>query len=171
MDQLGFASLLHSRRSRERDLVVAMVAARVLEPQSKLAITRWWHTTTLPKLLGVFDETNLFELMHPGFPGERLIACRNPDLAALRVHKRQDLLRATREELDKVQTMVRRGRLEDPHKFGVRVGKVIHRYRVPRHFELDIGQGSFSYALNEDAIAEFPPCTLPRWAQSCRPRR
>ena len=52
---LGFESLLASRPSRERDLVLAMVTARILEPTSKLATTRWWHTTTLPDAFGVTD--------------------------------------------------------------------------------------------------------------------
>ena len=55
MRQLGFEKLVASRHSRERDLVVAMVAARILEPQSKLATSLWWHTTTLPEILGVSD--------------------------------------------------------------------------------------------------------------------
>jgi hypothetical protein len=65
MQRVGFAALLGSRPSRERDLVVAMVAARILEPDSKLATTRWWHTTTLPADLGVrdADEDALYEAM------------------------------------------------------------------------------------------------------------
>src|SRR6266849_2727167 len=255
MQRLGIESLVASRRSRERDLVCAMVAARIIAPHTKLATTRWWHTTTLaeeddlytamdwllerqgaiekklaarhlgegslvlydlsssyfegstcplaklghnrdgkkgklqvnyglltdrrgcpvavsvydgntndPKTfmpqvdklkkdfgiqtlvlvgdrgmisqkaidelkereqiawitalktgqiralveggqlqLGLFDEKNLFELSHPAFPAERLIACRNPDLAKLRSHKRQSLLEATEKELEKVK--------------------------------------------------------------------
>jgi len=65
MDRLGFARLIGSRPSRERDLVVAMVAARILQPRSKLATTRWWHTTTLPNQLGVADadEDELYAAM------------------------------------------------------------------------------------------------------------
>ena len=55
MRQLGFEKLVGSRHSPERDLVVAMVVARILEPQSKLATSQWWHTTTLPEILGVSD--------------------------------------------------------------------------------------------------------------------
>src|SRR6202021_64335 len=55
MTQLGFESLIASRPSRERDLIVAMVMARIIEPTSKLATTRWWHTTTLPDAMGVAD--------------------------------------------------------------------------------------------------------------------
>ena len=55
MQQLGFESLIASRPSRERDVIVAMVMARIIEPTSKLATTRWWHTTTLPDIVGVAD--------------------------------------------------------------------------------------------------------------------
>ncbi len=55
MQQLGFESLIASRPSRDRDLIVAMVMARIIEPTSKLATTRWWHTTTLPDICGVAD--------------------------------------------------------------------------------------------------------------------
>src|SRR5260370_2273176 len=62
---LGFDTLIASRPSQERDLIVAMVAARILEPDSKLATTRWWHTTTLPADLDVSDavEDTLYETM------------------------------------------------------------------------------------------------------------
>ena len=65
MRRLEFGPLIASRRSRQRDLVLAMVAARILQPQSKLATTRWWHTTTLPEELGVADATeeDLYEAM------------------------------------------------------------------------------------------------------------
>jgi hypothetical protein len=65
MRRLGFSALIHSRPSRQRDLVVAMVAARILNPQSKLATTRWWFSTTLPETLGLdqVDEDELYEAM------------------------------------------------------------------------------------------------------------
>ena len=65
MRRLGFSELLNSRPSRQRDLVVAMVAARILKPQSKLATTRWWSSTTLTETLGVdqADEDELYEAM------------------------------------------------------------------------------------------------------------
>ena len=313
MRRLGFAELLHTRRRRERDLVVAMVVARVLAPQSKLATTRWWGTTTVPTTLGVadateddlyaamdwllarqaavetklasrhleegglvlydlsssyfegttcplaslgynrdgkrgklqvnygvlanrggcpvsvsvfdgntgdsttllpelqklrtrfgverlvvvgdrgmiaqkqidvlreegnvgwvtamrtaalrklveaghvqlglFDEANLFSLVHPDFPGERLVACRNPDLAASRAHKRQSLLDATRRELDKVKRMAERGTIAGKGEIGVRAGKVVNKYKVAKHFDIEVGDASFSYRLREDRIA------------------
>lgn len=314
MRRLGFDSLLASRHCRERDLVVAMVTAQILEPDSKLATIRWWQTTTLPASLGVtdanvddfyealdwlgtrqqhiekklaarhlqkgglvlydltssyfegktcplatlghnrdgkkgklqvnyglltdrngcpvavsvfegntgdpktllpqvnklrdtfgidrmvlvgdrgmisqkqitalkdlegvdwitalksgaigklvhgghiqlglFDERNLFELAHPDFPGERLVACRNPELGKLRAHKRQSLLDATVKELDKVRGMVTRGTLEGKDKIGVRVGKVINKYKVAKHFVPEIRDDGFEYPLNQDSIAQ-----------------
>ena len=311
--RLGFADLIAARASRERDVVVAMVVARILEPDSKLATTRWWHITTLPALLSVsdadedelyraldwllerqeriekklaarhlkhdalalydlsssyfegvtcplaafghnrdakkgklqvnyglltnprgipvsvsvfkgntgdpktllpelakvrdqfalerfvlvgdrgmitqkqvdalrdidgvdwiaalrpeaidklldsgalqmalFDERNLFELTHPDFPGERLVACRNPDLAKRRAEKRRSLLEATAKELDKVRGMVKRGRLHGQDAIGVRVGKVVNKYKVAKHFDLDIHDDRFDFEIDGDKVA------------------
>ena len=313
MRRLGFEALLASRPSRERALVVAMVAARILAPESKLATTRWWHTTTLPvdlgvadadedalyaamdwllarqarieqklaarhlkegglmlydltssyfegttcplaafghdrdgkagKLqvnygllsdargcpvavsvvpgntgdpttllpevtrvrtafgieqlvlvgdrglisqtqitalkalegvdwitalktgairalvtgghlqLGLFDERNLFELTSPDFPGERLVACRNPELAQLRRHKREALLAATTQELERVRGMVARGRLQGQDAIGVRVGKVVNKYKVAKHFRLDIRADGFDFVIDAPQVA------------------
>ncbi|MFH1726712.1 MAG: IS1634 family transposase, partial [Elusimicrobiota bacterium] len=315
MRRLGFERLIASTRSRERDLVMGMVAARVLAPESKLATTRWWHTTTLPAELGVgdadednlydamdwllkrrphiekklasrrlkqgglvlfdltssyfegvacplaalgknrdgkkgklqvnwglltdgqgrpvavsvfegntgdpktlmpqvrkvredfgietmvmvgdrgmitqkqideikeidgvdwitalrtegikklleggaiqmelFDERNLFELTHPDYPGERLIACLNPELRKLRGHKRRSLLDATIRELEKVRVMVERGKLKgaDKGEIGVRVGKVIDKYKMSKHLVLDIQDGRFDFHVDEKKVA------------------
>jgi transposase len=313
MERLGFARLISNTAGGERDLVCAMVAARVLEPHSKLATTRWWHTTTIPELfgvsdadedtlyaamdwlileqkyiekqlaarhlhdggialydlsssyfegtkcplaalghnrdgkkgklqvnyglltaqsgcpvavsvypgntsdgrtlmhqvnklrqsfslervvlvgdrgmishkavgeltdipgmswitalksvqirtlvegealqLGLFDERNLFEFAHDDFPGERLIACRNPSLGSLRAHKRQELLKATTKELEKVRASVQAGRLRGKDKIGVRVGRVVNKYKVAKHFELDIKDDSFNFEILEDKVA------------------
>ena len=312
MQRLGFAGLVSSRKSRQRNLVVAMVAARILSPQSKLATTRWWGSTTLPDILGVgnagedelyeamdwllerqddiekklakrhlqegglalydltssyfegvtcplaafgynrdgkkgklqvnyglltneqgipvavsvfkgnsgdpktllpqvdkmreqfgirnfvlvgdrgmitqkqvdalreiedvdwlsalrpgairklvnggwiqmglFDKRNLFELEHPDWPDERLIACRNAKLAELRRAKREALLDATEVDLDKVRRMVCRGRLYGMDKIGVRVGKVINKYKMAKHFVLHIEDDSFDFEVNQTAV-------------------
>lgn len=313
MKQLGFDSLIASRASRPRNLVVAMVAARVLEPDSKLATSRWWHTTTLaedlgvadaneddlyaamdwllerqakiekklaarhldqeslalydltssyfegvscplaalghnrdgkkgklqvnyglltnsrgcpvsvsvyagntadaktliPQLrkvrqefgiqrlvlvgdrgmishkqilqrkdwqdvdwitalksgqirklveqgaiqLGLFDERNLFEVSHPDFPGERLVVCRNPLVADRRARTRGSLIDATRQALERVQSMVARGKLKGREKIGVRVGRVVNQYKVAKHFELDIQDDRFTFRLLPDRVA------------------
>lgn len=312
MERLGFSSLLASKASRERSLVLAMVVARILAPQTKLATTRWWHTTTLAEELGVsdadedelyaamdwlierqariekklaarhlkdeslvlydlsssyfegstcplarvgynrdgkkgklqvnygllsdargcpvavsvyegntadaqtlmpevdrlrsdfgvarlvmvgdrgmvsnkaieqlreqegvawitalksasirtllkqghlqldlFDERNLFELTHPDYPEERLVACRNPELAKLRAYKREDMLQATERNLQKVQAAVMAGRLKGQDRIGVRVGKVVNQYKMAKHFKLDIRDRSFTFPRNEDSI-------------------
>ncbi|MCB1677394.1 MAG: IS1634 family transposase [Halioglobus sp.] len=313
MQRLGFATLLASKTSRERDLVCAMVAARIIAPHTKLATTRWWHTTTLaedfgvaeatedelyaamdwllarqgriekklaarylgedslvlydlsssyfeghtcplarrgynrdgkkgklqvnyglltdnrgcpiavsvhegntadpqtlmPQIdrlrhdfglahvvmvgdrgmisqkavdtlrgqegigwitalksgairklvtqgqiqMGLFDEGNLFEFTHPDFPGERLVACRNPELAARRAHKREDLLQATERNLEKVHRMVQAGRLQGQDKIGVRVGKVVNQYHMAKHFTLAIQDNAFTFARQTQSIA------------------
>ena len=312
MTRLSFDKLVASRPSRERDLVVAMVVARILEPQSKLATSLWWHTTTLPEILGVidtdeddlyaamdwvlerqgiiekklaarhldndglalydltssyfegvscplaslgfdrdgkkgklqvnyglltnqqgipvsvsvfkgntgdpktllpqvvkvqkhfgierfvivgdrgmitqtqidvlqgmegidwitalrpeairklindqaiqmglFDERNLFELTHPDFPGERLVACRNPPLAKRRHRKRQDLLEATRQELEKVGRMVERGRLHGKKDITDGLEKVLAKYKVGKYYKLDIRDDGFEFTVNEAAM-------------------
>jgi transposase len=102
--------------------------------------------------LDLFDERNLFELSHPDFPGERLVACRNPQLALRRVAKRRSLLEATTRELNKVRAMVERGSLTGKDTIGVRVGKVINKYRVAKHFMLEIEANRFAYSLDQDNI-------------------
>lgn len=312
MSRLGFERLVSSRKNRMRDLVVAMVAAHIIEPDSKLAMPRWWGNTTLPKALGVedaneddlyeamdwlierqpiiekklasrhlaeggfvlydltssyfegktcplakrghnrdgkkgklqvnyglmadrhgrpiaasvyegntgdpktlidqvtkareqfgiekmvlvgdrgmitqkqidelkdldgiewltalrsrairklveggslqyglFDERNIFEMKHPDYPGERLVACRNPELAKLRVATRRSLIEATEKELEKVRSMVKKGKLQGKAKIGVRVGKVVNKYKVAKHFDLDIKTASFAYEVAEDRV-------------------
>lgn len=313
MKRLGFEGLLASASSRERDLVVAMVAARILDPESKLGTTRWWHTTTLPEILGVsdadeddlydamdwllqrqgrlekklaarhlkegglalydlsssyfegttcplaalghsrdgkkgtlqvnyglladdrgrpvsisvfagntgdpktlmpqvkkmkddfgiktmvlvgdrgmisqkqideikdvvgidwitalktgairklvddkaiqmefFDERNIFEFTHPDFPNERLVACRNPELRKLRGHKRRSLLEATERELTKVQAMAARGTIEGKDMIGLRVGAIVNKYKMAKHFILDIEERSLNFRVDDENVA------------------
>ena len=313
MQRLGFASLVASKPSRERDLVLAMVASRILAPSTKLATTRWWHTTTLaedcgvadateddlyaamdwllarqgaiqkklaarhlsagglvlydlsssyfegttcplaklghsrdgrhgtlqvnyglltdalgcpvavsvhdgntadsrtfmPEVqrlreefgiermvmvgdrgmisqkaidemrqsegigwitalksasirslieqgqlqLGLFDERNLIELSSPDYPGERLVACRNPELAKLRAHTREELLAATEKNLEKIKARVDAAKLAGADEIGLRVGKLINQYKVAKHFELVIGDSAFTFARKHDSIA------------------
>lgn len=313
MQRLGFASLIAAKPCRERDLVLAMVASRIVAPQTKLATTRWWHTTTLaenftvseasesdlyaamdwllqrqgsiekklatrhlsagglvlydlsssyfegttcplarrgysrdgkhgmlqvnyglltdargcpvaisvhegntsdsktflPEVqrlrtdfgiermvmvgdrgmisqkaidemgssdgigwitalksvsiralieqgqlqLGLFDERNLLELSSPDYPGERLVACRNPQLAKLRAHKREALLDATERALAKIEARVAATRLVGKDAIGVCVGKVVNQYKVAKHFELEIGEATFAFRRKADSIA------------------
>ena len=313
MQRLGLALLVASKPSRERDLVLAMVAARILAPSTKLATTRWWHTTTLAEDLGVadateddlyaamdwllarqgaiqrklaarhlssgglvlydlsssyfegttcplakighsrdgrpgtlqvnyglltdvrgcpvvvsvfegntadsttfmpevqrlheefgiermvmvgdrgmisqkaieelretegigwitalksasirslieqgqlqlglFDERNLIELSSPDYPGERLVACRNPELAKLRAHKREELLSATEKNLEKIKARVDAAKLAGADEIGLRVGRVVNQYKVAKHFELAIGDKTFTFVRKRDSIA------------------
>ncbi len=326
MQRLGFASLLASRPSRERELAVAMVVARILEPDSKLATTRWWHTTTLPTLLGVsdadgndlytamdwlgerqeriqkklvarhlehngmalydlsssyfegvtcplaqlghdrdgkkgklqvnyglltnsrgipvavsvfrgntgdpktlmpqvnkvrkeygieqfvlvgdrgmiaqkqvdalreidgidwiaalrpeairkliesgavqmglFDERNLFELTPPDFPGERLVACRNPELAKRRAAKRTSLLEATAKELEKVPRIVGQDRLRGQDEIGVQVHKILSRYRIRNYYTFEIRDDGFEVNVDTEkmAVNVASECSTPELA-------
>jgi hypothetical protein len=103
--------------------------------------------------LGLFDDRNLVELSSPDYPGERLVACRNRELAKLRAHKREDLLCATEQSLGKIQARVVAGKLAGQDAIGVRVGKVINQYKVAKHFELVIGEKAFSFRRRLDSIA------------------
>ena len=88
--------------------------------------------------MGLFDERNLLEISSPDFPGERLVACRNPELAKLRRHTRAALLAATQESLQNIQARVEAGKLVGADKLGVAAGKVVNRYKVSKHLELAI---------------------------------
>jgi len=103
--------------------------------------------------LGLFDERNLFEFSHPDFPNERLMACRNVDLGKLRAHKRQALLEATEKELEKVRARIENGSLTGRDKIGVRVGKVLNKYKVGKHFALTIEESALEFKRLESQIA------------------
>jgi len=102
--------------------------------------------------LGLFDERNLVELASPEYPGERLVACRNPPLAKLRALKREDLLLATEKSLRAIAERVDAGRLRGADAIGLRVGKVVNQYKVAKHFELEITDTSLAFARRQDAI-------------------
>ena len=103
--------------------------------------------------LGLFDQRNLLEMSSPDYPGERLVACRNPELAKLRAHKRQELLAATELNLEKIKARVAAGKLAGQDEIGLRVGKVINQYKVAKHFDLAIDDNSFTFARKSEAIA------------------
>ena len=105
--------------------------------------------------MSLFDEANLAEISHPGYPGERLVACRNPALAELRARKRAELLAATEADLAPIKTAAERDRrpLRGADKIGLRAGKVINRHKMAKHFTLTIRDDHFSYTRNTEAIA------------------
>jgi transposase len=103
--------------------------------------------------LDLFDERNLVELSSPEYPGERLVACRNPELAKLRTHKREEMLAATQRNLAKIKTRVDTGKLAGSDEIGLRVGKLVNQYKMAKHFELAIGENTFTFARKREAIA------------------
>ncbi len=105
--------------------------------------------------LSLFDETDLIEIRSPAFPGERLMVCRNPLLAAERARKREDLLQSTEGELDPIVAATKRDkrRLKGQDKIGVRVGKVVGKYKMAKHFELEIAENAFAYRRKPESIA------------------
>jgi hypothetical protein len=105
-----------------------------------------------PLQMSLFDQVNLAEITHPDYPGERLVACRNPALATERARKRLALLEATDTELAKITAAVAAGRLAGAGKIGVRVGKVIGRYKMAKHYTLTITEDTFAFSRNTGAI-------------------
>jgi transposase len=103
--------------------------------------------------MGLFDERNLFELTHPDFPNERLVACRNNELAKRRDQKRQHLLEATCKDLEKVRRMVERARLDDKDGIRAQVRKVLKKYKIGRYYKVDIRDDGFEFEFDGVAIA------------------
>lgn len=105
--------------------------------------------------LSLFDEKDLAEITHPDYPGERLIACRNPLLAAERARKRQDLLAATEKELARVQAATQRSKraLRGKAAIGIAVGRVLGRYKMAKHFQIFIEDNQFRYQRHQAHIA------------------
>ena len=106
--------------------------------------------------LSLFDHTDMAEIVSPDYPGERLIVCKNPLLAAERARVRQDLLEATEKELSRIaQATARQMRpLRREATIGVRVGKVLNRFKVAKYFETDISDQSFTFRRNEESIGQ-----------------
>lgn len=103
--------------------------------------------------LSLFDERNLAEIQDPAFPGERLVVCRNSRLAEERKRKREDLLQATEAKLAPIVEQVLGGRLRGADKVGIRVGKVIDRHKVGKHFKVEISNDSLTVSRRQDEIA------------------
>ena len=105
-----------------------------------------------PLQLSLFDQQDLAEITSEDFPGERLIACRNPVLAADRARTREDLLAATEKLLAPVIARVRAGRLQGAGDIGVEVGKVISTYKTSKHFTVTITDTSLAVTRKQDQI-------------------
>ena len=105
--------------------------------------------------MSLFDQRDMAAITSPDYPGERLIVCRNPDLARERTRKREDLLAATEADLAVIAAAVRRARnpLHGEAEIALKVGAVVNRHKVAKHFELSIGEASFSFHRKTEAIA------------------
>jgi hypothetical protein len=148
---VGDRGLLTSARIREELAPVDgldWVSALRAEQIRKLALDGG------PLQMSLFDEADLAEIQHPDFPGERLIACFNPLLAAERARKREDLLQATERELEKVAAATRREKraLRGKDQIGLRVGKVLGQFKMAKHFEITITDTVFTYRRKQKAI-------------------
>lgn len=161
---------LRERFQLERVVIVGdrglITQARIREELEPVEGLEWISALRAPAIkklvsqgdvqLSLFDEFDLAEVTSDDFPGERLIACRNPLLADRRRRKREDLLQATERELEKivVATQREKRRLRGADKIGVRVGKVLGRFKVGKHFDTTITDDSFSYQRNQEKIDE-----------------
>lgn len=164
-----------AERLRERFGIerVCLVGDRGMVSQAGIAALAehgfgWLTALTAPQVkrlagagelqLSLFDEANLAELRSPDFPGERLVVCRNPQLATERARTRAELLEATERLLERVKASVDspRGRLHGASAglIGERAGRVVNRYKVAKHFSLEIADGRFAYARREGELAE-----------------
>ncbi len=104
--------------------------------------------------LSLFDEQNLAEIRSPDYPGERLIACYNPLLADQRRRKREELLAATEKELERIAAEVKR-RTRTPltaDQIGLKLGRVLNRYKVGKHFATEMADGVFAWSRREESI-------------------
>ena len=141
--------ITHARTVELKKLGVGFVTALRATQIQKLTVAAGYQ-------LSLLDEMGLCEIESPEFPGERLVVCRNPAVAAERARKRQALLEGTETELAKVKNMVQSptGRLHgaDAGKIGQRAGRVINQKKMAKHFTLKIADSQFSYARDQEQI-------------------
>ena len=127
---------------------------RFITALRSVAIKELIHSGALQ--LSLFEETDLFSLTHPDYEGERLVACKNPLLEVERRRKREELLSATEKALTRIKdaTLRERRPLRGSAATALRVGKVINRYKVAKHFTYEVTDASFTFARNEEKIQE-----------------
>ena len=146
---VGDRGLVTSARIREELLPIGLDWITALRaPQIKLLV----ESRILQ--LSIFDQQDLCELTSADFPGERLIACRNPLLAGERARKREELLVATEQELEKVAQAVTRSNqpLRGAEKIGIRIGRVLGRFKMGKHFRFQITDDAFTFERDREAI-------------------
>jgi len=160
---------LRQRFGLERVILVGdrgmITDARIREDLSEVEGLDWITALRAPAIaalveggslqLSLFDERDLAEISDPSYPGERLVVCKNPLLAEQRGRKRCELLAATERQLEAVAKAVARAKrpLRGEAQIGLRVGKVMGRFKMGKHFNLTITDDRFRYERNEEAIA------------------
>jgi transposase len=104
--------------------------------------------------VSLFEETDLAEITHPDYPGERLMACFNPLLSEQRARKREELLKATEKQLEKVAAATRRPKraLRGKHNIGLRVGRILGRFQMGKHYQITIEEDGFLYQRKSESI-------------------
>jgi hypothetical protein len=168
-DPTAFISALEAVRTRFGLNEVVMVGDRGMITSARIEALRplggisWITCLRAPAIrvlaeqgalqLTLFDEANLAEITQPDYPGERLVACRNPSLAKERARKRTEMLDATEAELAKIALSVQSGRLKGADKIGIRVGRHLNDYKMAKHFEIMIGDDSLSFSRRHAEIA------------------
>ena len=159
-DRFGISSIVWAG---DRGMLTSARIEQVLKPQGMDWVSSLRSTQVMqlasehgPFQPSLFDERNLIELTSEHFPGERLVVCRNPALAEERARKRDELLAATEGELAKVAAATQRARapLRGEQAIALRVGRLIGRYRMAKHFELTITDSSVSWARKVERIAQ-----------------
>jgi hypothetical protein len=161
-------SKLRERFKLERVILVGdrgmLTSARIREDLKPVEGIDWITALRAPQIkalvsagalqLSLFDERDLAEISHPDYPGERLIACRNPLLAAERTRKREELLSATEKDLAKIQSKTQRARrpLRGKDAIGIAVGKLLGHYKMGKHFDIVIEDTSFRYQRKQAQI-------------------
>jgi transposase len=150
------------QRFRLKEVVIVgdrgmLTSARIREDLETEDGVRWITALRAPQIqqlaadgnlqLSLFDQQDLAEIQHPAYPGERLIACRNPLLAEERKRKREELLTATEKQLEKIRAATQRQRrpLRGKKEIGLAVGKVLGRYKMGKHLQLSIEEDRFDW--------------------------
>jgi hypothetical protein len=168
-DPTAFISVVETIRSRFGLDLLTMVGDRGMITSARISALRqvgdlgWLTCLRAPQIaalvkdngplqLSLFDESDLAEFSHPDYPGERLIACRNPLLAEQRARKRNELLAATEEALAPIVASVQEGHLLGADKIGLKVGRVINKFKMAKHFVVTIGEDSLVITRKEEAI-------------------
>lgn len=159
-DRFGISSIVWAG---DRGMLTSARIEQVLKPQGMDWVSSLRSTQVMQLALehgpfqpSLFDERNLIELTSEHFPGERLVVCRNPALAEERARKRDELLAATEVDLAKVAAATQRARapLRGEQAIALRVGRLIGRYRMAKHFELTITDSSVSWTRKVERIAQ-----------------